>query len=219
MMELILGVAGTVTGLVGLGLTHVGYRNQRRQGQELEAREQHLREREQEAERREVSLHASTLRVEVSHEESSLDTSARVWKLTVTNGSNQPFTQVTLRYGDQVLASPALGGLLGARASITQILPGGGGEPDPAQCVVEMTDIAGHLWRRHVAGNLYHGHRNSEGRIVWDSDEPSFVHVIPLGPATMDRPPLGLLAVPGIPALVVVVIALAALAVWYFAVR
>ncbi|WP_367318799.1 hypothetical protein [Streptomyces sp. HUAS ZL42] len=74
----------------GLALTAAGLWYQRQQARELDARETRLRGGEGETERREASLHVSMLLVKVSCHASSLDPSATLWQLTVTNGSAQP---------------------------------------------------------------------------------------------------------------------------------
>jgi hypothetical protein len=177
MTEVVFGVIGAVIGLGGLALTYTGHRHQRAQARELDARERRLREREQEAERREESLHASMLLVEIRKQPSSLDPAATLWRLTVTNGSAQPFTGVSLRYGDQSLSTPTLDGLLNPGASTAETLPVTDGAPEPGRCVVEFTDIAGRLWRRRVTGDLRRGRPGVDGQVVWDSNEPAFIHV------------------------------------------
>ncbi|GGJ63295.1 hypothetical protein [Streptomyces brasiliensis] len=175
MAELVFGVIGAVVGLGGLALTFVGNRQQRRQARELGARETHLQAREREAERREASVHASMLRVEVTRHASTLDPSVSLWRLTVTNGSTQPFTGVALRYDDRALGSPTLNGHLNPGASTADALPVAG-EPDPARCVVEFTDVAGRLWRRRATGDLRLGRRGPDGQVTWDADEPYAIH-------------------------------------------
>ncbi|MEU6317430.1 hypothetical protein [Streptomyces sp. NPDC047009] len=177
MAELVFGVIGAVVGLGGLALTFVGNRQQRRQARELGAREAHLRAQERETERRQASVHASMLRVEVTRHASTLDPSVSLWRLTVTNGSTQPFTGVALRYDDQALGSPTLNGHLNPGASKADTLPVADGEPDPARCVVEFTDVAGRLWRRRATGDLRLGRRGPDGQLSWDAGEAYFIHV------------------------------------------
>jgi hypothetical protein len=223
--ELVFGIIGAVVGLGGLVLTYVGHRHQRRQARELDAREAALRARERDSERREATLHASMLRVEVSQRASTLDAAVTLWRLTVTNASTQPFTGVSLLYGDQPLTTPALNGLLNPGDSTGDALPVGDGEPDPARCVVEFTDVAGRLWRRLATGDLHRGlSRGSDGEDTWETGEAAYIHAAGIewrgdGPRTDASPDPFFVGKAIACAAVVVIVGAVAFAVWYVITR
>ncbi|MGV9243587.1 hypothetical protein [Streptomyces sp. NPDC003710] len=220
MAELVFGIIGAVVGLGGLVLTYVGHRHQRQQARELDVREAALRARERDSERREATLHASMLRVEVSQRASTLDAAVTLWRLTVTNASTQPFTGVSLLYGDQPLSPPGLNGLLNPGDSTGDTLPVGDGEPDPARCVAEYTDVAGRLWRRWATGDLHRGHRWSDGEVIWETGEASYIHAagITWRQEGSRSASLDLFPVAEVVTCVVAVVILggAAFAIWYF---
>lgn len=175
-------ISTAVSALVAVGALAVSFLAHRHQvgrarvldarERRLEAAEELLARRQEDADRQAVLAQASMIDVHVMWTPSTLVDGVDTPELRITNLSSQPVSALSAAIADQPVAD--VSGVLAAASVRTfrlPVAPAAALDTSPGDLSVAFTDAAGNRWRRDGGGGLRQGSRTDTGAWTWGARE------------------------------------------------